>query len=153
MRLRLGASGARNIVRARRHDLALLCGPSTSPLDGLRMPRRALLVWTLLWTLLPGASAGCSVGQADSRIAYWQAETRAHVPVGSRIDDARAFLAARGLDLHCCMSGPQIEHAYSATERNIGRFGWIEYSALIVVDVSPDQRVSQVRVLRIGAGL
>jgi hypothetical protein len=117
------------------------------------MPRQAPLVCTLLWTLLACATAGCSLGRADSRIAYWQAETRAHVPVGSRIEDAQAFFAARGLELRCCMSGPDIEHAYSATERNIGRFGWTEYSALIVVDVSPDQRVSQVRVLRTGVGL
>jgi hypothetical protein len=88
------------------------------------MPRRALLVYTLLWTLLSGAMAGCSAWRADSRIEYWQAETRAHVTVASRIEDAQAFFAARGLDLHCCMSGPEIDHAYSATERNIGRLGW-----------------------------
>jgi hypothetical protein len=72
---------------------------------------------------------------------------------GESHQDAQAFFATRGLELHCCMSGPDIEHAYSATERNIGRFGWIEYSALIVVDVSSDQRVSRVRVLRTGVGL
>jgi hypothetical protein len=117
------------------------------------MPRQAPLICTFLWTLLPCAIAGCSIGRADSRIAYWQAETQAHLPVGTRVEDAQAFFASRGLHLQCCMSGPNIENAYSATEKNIGRLGWTEYSALIVVDVSPDQRVSKVRVLRIGVGL
>jgi hypothetical protein len=96
--------------------------------------------------------AGCSVGHADARVAYWTEQARLHVPAGTSVADAVHFFGARGLRLRCCMSGPGIDHAYSATERDIGRFGWIEYSALIVVDVTAEQRVSRVRVLRVGVG-
>jgi hypothetical protein len=110
-------------------------------------------LWALGCCLSIAAFAGCTVGRANARVAYWTEETRVHVPVGSRIEDAQAFFASRGLDLRCCTSGPDINEAYSATERNIGRFAWTEYSALIVVDVAPDRRVSHVRVLRTGVGL
>jgi hypothetical protein len=106
----------------------------------------------LVWFLAVTATVACSIGHANARIAYWTEETRVHVPVGSRIEDAQAFFASRGLQLRCCMSGPDIDRAYSAMERKIGRFVWIEYSALIVVDVSPDHQVSRVRVLRVGVG-
>ena len=69
------------------------------------------------------------------------------------MEDAEAFFAARGLEIRCCTSGPDFDHAYSATERHIGRFLWTEYSALIVVEVDPDHRVSRVRVVRVGVGL
>jgi len=95
----------------------------------------------------------CSVGHANARVAYWTEEMRRHVPVGAPIAEAQAFLAGRGLELRCCLSGPDIEHAYSAMERDVGRYGWMEYSALIVVDVSSDQHVRRVRVLRVGVGL
>ena len=107
----------------------------------------------LLWTLWVSVIAGCTVGRADARVAYWTEETRVHIPVGTRIEDAQAFFASRGLELRCCTSGPDIDRAYSAMERNTGRFVWTEYSALIVVDVASDRRVSRVRVLRIGVGL
>jgi hypothetical protein len=115
--------------------------------------KSTLLVWTLGLLFAGLAIAGCSVGRADARVAYWIGETRVHVPIGTRIEDAQTFFASRGLELRCCTSGPDIEQAYSAVERNIGRFAWTEYSALIVVDVSPEGRVSRTRVLRIGAGL
>ena len=51
------------------------------------------------------------------------------------------------------MSGPDIDNAYSATERDVGRFVFMEYSVLIVVDVAPEGLLKQVRVLRIGVGL
>jgi len=95
---------------------------------------------------------GCSIGRANARVAYWTEQARLHIPAGTPIAAAASFLATRGLQLRCCMSGPGIDRAYSATDRNIGRFGWIEYSTLIVVDVSSDQRVNRVRVLRIGVG-
>jgi hypothetical protein len=38
-------------------------------------------------------------------------------------------------------------------EHGIGRFGPVEYSALIVIDLSKEQRVSRVRVMRTGVGL
>lgn len=112
-----------------------------------------LLVWTLGLILAGLAITGCTVGRADARVSYWIGETRVHVPIGTRIEDAQAFFASRGLELRCCTSGPGIEQAYSAVERNIGRFVWTEYSALIVVDVSQAGRVTRTRVLRVGAGL
>ena len=51
------------------------------------------------------------------------------------------------------MSGPDIHYAYSASERNVGRFVFTEYSVLIVADVSANQTINRVRVLRIGVGL
>ncbi len=95
----------------------------------------------------------CSTGRVNSRVEYWVEQTRDHLPVGTRLADAESFFASRDLTLRCCMSGPDIEHAYSATERNVGRFAFTEYSVLIVVDVSPDGLVNRVRVQRIGVGL
>jgi len=51
------------------------------------------------------------------------------------------------------MSGPEIHDAYSASERNIGRFVLTEYSVLIVADVSEDQTINRIRILRVGVGL
>ena len=107
----------------------------------------------VMWCLIALAATGCSVDHADARISYWTKEAQINVPVGTPIGTAQAFFASRGLELRCCMSGPDIEHAYSAMERDIGRFIWTEYSALIVVDVSAEQRVNRVRVLRVGVGL
>ncbi len=96
---------------------------------------------------------GCSTGRVNSRVEYWVAQTREHLPVGTRLADAESFFASRSLTLRCCMSGPDIDHAYSTMERNVGRFAFTEYSVLIVVDVSPDGLVNRVRVERIGVGL
>jgi hypothetical protein len=105
------------------------------------------------WWLFISAAAGCTTHRANERVAYWREKARLHVPVESRIEDAQAYFASQGLELRCCMSGPDIDQAYSAAERNIGRFAWTEYSALIVVDASPEHRVSRVRVLRVGVRL
>ena len=99
------------------------------------------------------ALVGCTMGRVNSRVAYWQKQTEIHVPVGSGLDDAQKFFASQGLELRCCMSGPDIRNAYSATERNVGRFVFTEYSVLIVADVSANQTIDRVRVLRIGVGL
>jgi hypothetical protein len=119
----------------------------------MKAPKLTPLFWTLAWCLSVLAISGCTIGRANARVAYWIEETRVHVPLGSRIEDAQAFFASHGLELRCCMSGPDIDRAYSAMERDIGRFAWTEYSALIVVDVASDRRVSQVRILRVGLGL
>jgi hypothetical protein len=86
-------------------------------------------------------------------VAYWQKQTDIHVPAGTSLDDAKRFFASQGLELRCCMSGPDIHDAYSATERDVGRFVFTEYSVLIVADVSGNQKIDRVRVLRIGVGL
>jgi hypothetical protein len=119
----------------------------------MRARRLTQILWALAWCVSLSTVAGCTAGRADARVAYWTQETRTHVPIGSRIEEAQAFFASRGLELRCCMSGPDIDRAYSAMERNIGRFVWTEYSALIVVDVTADRQVRRVRVLRVGVGL
>jgi hypothetical protein len=111
-----------------------------------------LLTRILVCTLLATTIAGCSLRRANKRIAYWTKETTAHIPVGTPIDEAKAFLASRGLDLRCCMSFGDADHAYWAMERDIGQFIWMEYNAEIAIEVTPDQRVSRVRVYRIGVG-
>ena len=93
------------------------------------------------------------MGRVNSRVAYWQKQTEIHVPVGTSLDDAKTFFSSHGLELRCCMSGPDIHDAYSASERNVGRFVFTEYSVLIVADVSANQTINRVRVLRIGVGL
>ena len=111
------------------------------------------LVGPICLTLVLFTAPGCSIGHANARIKYCTEETRLHVPVGTRLEDAQAFFASHGLQFGCCISGPDMNKAYSATERDIGRFMWMEYSAFIVVDVAADQTVSRVRVLGIGVGL
>jgi hypothetical protein len=88
-----------------------------------------------------------------ARVAYWQQQTQIHIPKGTTIADARNFFATYGLELRCCMSGPDIHDAYSVTERTAGRFALTEYSVLVVADVSANQTVDRVRVFRIGVGL
>jgi hypothetical protein len=99
------------------------------------------------------ALAGCTMGRVNSRVAYWQKQTEIYIPVGTSLDDAQRFLASQGLQLRCCMSGPDIHDAYSASERDVGRFVFTEYSVLIVADVSANQTIDRVRVFRIGVGL
>jgi len=93
------------------------------------------------------------MGRVNSRVAYWQKQTEVHVPLGTSLDEAKRFFASQGLELRCCMSGPDIHDAYSATERNVGRFVFTEYSVLIVAAVSAKQTIDRVRILRIGVGL
>jgi hypothetical protein len=99
------------------------------------------------------ASVGCSMDRVNSRVTSWQKQIDAHVPAGTSLKDAQAFFSSKGLELRCCMSGPNIHDAYAASERNVGRFAFTEYSVLIVADVSANQLIDRVRVLRIGVGL
>jgi len=97
--------------------------------------------------------SACTIGRVNERVSYWTKETTAHVPVGASIEDAKAFFASRGLETRCCTSGFDSAPAITATERDVGRFVFTEYSVLIVVDMTSDRRVSGVRVFRIGVGL
>jgi hypothetical protein len=99
------------------------------------------------------AFSGCTMGRVNSRVAYWQKQTEVHVPAGTSLDEAKHFFASQGLELRGCMSGLDIHNAYSASERNVGRFVFTEYSVLIVADISANQTIDRVRVLRIGVGL
>jgi hypothetical protein len=97
--------------------------------------------------------SGCTMGRVNSRVAYWQRQTDIHIPVGTTLGDAQGFFASQGLQLRCCTSGRDIHEAYSANERNVGRFFFTEYSVMIVVDVSTNQTIDRVRVFRVGVGL
>jgi hypothetical protein len=111
--------------------------------------RTRILVCALVATTI----AGCSLGRVNRRISYWTKETAAHVPAGTPLEDAQAFFASHGLNLHCCTSDDESDHAYFAMERHIGQFFLMEYDAIITVEITPDRRVGRVHVTRIGVGL
>ncbi|MGY1411078.1 MULTISPECIES: hypothetical protein [unclassified Luteimonas] len=108
-----------------------------------------LKIFSLILLLMLTA---CDFGRSASRIAYWQSETEKYLPVGISKGDAEKFFHDRGLTLRCCMSGPNIESAHAARERNIGRHFFMEYEANIIVDFK-DDKVDRVRVMRFGVGL
>jgi hypothetical protein len=114
--------------------------------------------WTLLTRILVCALAattiaGCSLGRANRRIAYWNKETAAHLPAGTSLEDAQAFFASHGLNLRCCASADEFDHAYFAMERHIGQYFLMEYDAIITVEITPDRRVGRIHVNWIGVGL
>jgi len=111
------------------------------------------LARTLGCCLIALALTACTIGRVNKRVSYWTKETNAHVFVGTPIEDAQAYLASRGLEMHCCTSGFDNEPAITGTERDVGRFFFTEYSVFIVVDMTPDRRVSGVQVFRVGLGL
>jgi len=106
-----------------------------------------------IYLTLPLVLSACTIGRVDSRVAYWQKQAEIHVPAGTSLGEAKAFFVARFAVAVICMSGPDIHDAYSASEQNVGRFAFTEYSVLIVADVSANQTVDRVRVLRVGVGL
>ncbi|MRV76003.1 hypothetical protein GJ700_30245 [Duganella sp. FT92W] len=97
--------------------------------------------------------AGCSMARVYEREQYWTETTAARLPTGTPLADAKALFAANGLELKCCVSGPEMTKAFYASERNVGRALIVEYDVVVVVDVSKDDRVEQVRVQRWGVGL
>jgi hypothetical protein len=109
---------------------------------------RHLIVFVALVSL-----AACSVGHADRRVAYWQSLTAQQLPPGSTLDEATQLFSSHGLDLHCCVSGPDIDKAYYAMEKNVGRLLWMQYDVMVVVDISAERRVEGVKVVRLGVGL
>lgn len=96
--------------------------------------------------------AACDFGGSAARIAYWQNETRQKLPIGTRKNAAEIFFRDRGLELRCCISGPEMQDSHLAREDDIGRELITQYGAMIVVDFK-DEQVARVRVLRVGAGL
>jgi hypothetical protein len=120
------------------------------------MPMRARSSQCLRVSLLFAStlSCGCSLDRVNERVSYWDAETRAHLPVGTSLADAEQFFATRGLTLTCCVSGPPgAPKYYSATERKVGRLLFTEYDVAILVALGDSQRVESVRVERWGVGL
>ncbi|WP_147328037.1 MULTISPECIES: hypothetical protein [unclassified Duganella] len=97
--------------------------------------------------------SGCTTVRVDERQAYWEGEIKTNLPSGASLEEAKQFFFARGLDLHCFVSGPDMDNAHLALEHKVGRFLWTEYDIAIVVDISKTQRVEKARVLRWGVGL
>lgn len=97
--------------------------------------------------------SGCTTFRVDERQAYWESEIKKNLPSGASLEEAKQFFFKRGLDLHCCMSGPGMNNAHLALERKVGQFLWTEYDIAIVVDISKAQHVEKVRVMRWGIGL
>ena len=98
--------------------------------------------------------SGCTTGRVAARMSYWTSETQAHLPVGTELADAERFFEARGLQLRCCVDAePDVPKSYIASERNVGRLLWMEYSVAVFVRISATGRVEDVRVVRLGVGL
>jgi len=98
-------------------------------------------------------AAGCSTGRVDERVDYWSKITSDKVPSGSTLENAQTVLAAHGLQLRCCVSGLDNKQSYFAPEKNVGRFFFTEYSVVVIVNVSHDGHVENVKVERWGVGL
>jgi hypothetical protein len=114
------------------------------------MPNRPLGFGLLLAAVL---ASGCSLGRVNERMAYWDTETRTHLPAGTALADARQFFAARGLALRCCVSGsPGAGKYYVAREPKVGRFLFTEYDIAVLVALTASQQVASVRVERWGVG-
>jgi len=96
---------------------------------------------------------GCSTGRVNERVAYWTKITADQVPPGITLERAKTILSARGLQLQCCVSGPDNKRSYFASEKDVGRFYFTEYSVVVIVNISQDNLVEDARVERWGVGL
>jgi len=97
--------------------------------------------------------AGCTTYKVDKRVSYWQAETSEHLKQGASLAQATNFFKSKGLELKCCINGPDINNAYLAREKNVGRFFLVEYDVVILVSISSEKKVEKIRVQRWGVGL
>lgn len=117
----------------------------------LRTYRRAIC--GLLLTLCVPWSAGCTIGRANQRVAYWLRTTAERLPPGSTLQEAKDLFSGAGLKLVCCVSAePNLKWSWYAAERDIGRLLWMRYSVVVLVEVVPDDRVAHVEVERWGLG-
>ncbi len=121
--------------------------PSETPMDNSR--RYSIELAVLFSALL---ATGCSTGRVNERVSYWSKITADRIPSGSTLDNAEAVLAANGLQLRCCVSGPDDKKSYFASEKNVGRFFFTEYSVVVIVNVSQDGHVEDSRVETWGVG-
>jgi len=95
----------------------------------------------------------CSTARVDERLAYWRAETAAHLPAGTSKPEAEAFFAARGVPLNCCVSEKRDQWLHVARERDVGYQLWTHYDVVVLVEFSAAQTVAGVTVQRWGVGL
>jgi hypothetical protein len=98
-------------------------------------------------------AASCSTGRVNERVAYWTTITAEQVRPGSTLDAAQGVLSAHGLQLQCCVSGPDNKQSYFALEKDVGRFFFTVYSVAVIVNISRDNLVEEARVERWGVGL
>ena len=112
------------------------------------------LVTTLFAINFLVALAGCSTALVDERLAYWRSSTKESLPPGTPLQEAKAFFASKGIELRCCVSSPpQLMNAYFTLERNVGRSFFMEYDVVVLVILTPDQRIEEVKVQTWGVGL
>lgn len=97
--------------------------------------------------------SACSHHQVEQRRTYWHAETTRFLPAGTPLEAAHAFFQQRGLQLICCLNqlngAPPVHYA---TELEVGQMLLMRYDLAILVETTPDQRVSKVTVQRWGIG-
>ena len=97
--------------------------------------------------------ASCTSSRVDERMTYWSKVVANQVRAGSTIEGAKSVIAAQGLTLTCCVSGPDNKQSYFALEKHVGRFLFTEYDIAVIVNVSNDNHVTDARVERWGLGL
>lgn len=97
--------------------------------------------------------AGCSTARVDERMSYWRTQTAAQLPAGTPKAQASAFFESRGVPLKCCVSERRNQWLHFAAERGVGRSLWTTYDVVVLVELSADDRVTDIRVQRWGVGL
>ena len=93
------------------------------------------------------------MGRVYERIAYWEAETKNGLPVGTKIEEAQRFFSARGVELGCCVSAPGMREAHYAREAEVGSFGLVRYDVVVLVSSDASKQLQAVQVQRWGVGL
>jgi hypothetical protein len=98
-------------------------------------------------------AAGCSTGRVNERVAYWSKIITEQVRPGTTLEAAQSALSAHGLQLQCCVSGPDNKRSFFASEKDVGRLFFTEYSVVVIVNISRDNLVEDARVERWGVGM
>jgi hypothetical protein len=98
--------------------------------------------------------SACTMGRVTERTEFWKTETAKRLPLGTSLEDATLFFASRGVKLQCCVSGgADLSHAFMASERDVGGYGFIRYDVVVIVDFDDKNSVKQIRVQNWGVGL
>ncbi|WP_056447729.1 hypothetical protein [Massilia sp. Root335] len=96
--------------------------------------------------------SGCAHHKAAERADYWRSETASHLPAGTSLDVAEKFFTDRGLQLVCCVNNGTGFKRY-AVEHDVAQSVITHYDVAILVDTTPEKRVSKVTVEQWGVGL
>jgi hypothetical protein len=95
----------------------------------------------------------CAHQRVAERADYWRSETAKYIPVGASLEAAQTFFEQRGLKLVCCvnqLNGTAPKHY--ALERDVGQSIFMRHDVAILVETTPEQRVSGVAVQQWGVG-